>query len=140
MGERFEDGFGGMVAVVTGGGTGMGRELVRQLTADGCDVAIGDSTVTGFSHSPTGSNTTLTYATHAYGIAGDGLPWSNAKFNALRARYSSTDTTDSTSPSARCGCIGRLTTSSAAATVAGRPPGAMGSRPAYAGWRCAGTG
>jgi NAD(P)-dependent dehydrogenase (short-subunit alcohol dehydrogenase family) len=36
--ERFEN----RIAVVTGGGTGMGRELVRQLTAEGCHVAICD--------------------------------------------------------------------------------------------------
>jgi NAD(P)-dependent dehydrogenase (short-subunit alcohol dehydrogenase family) len=42
MAERFENGYGGLVAVVTGGGTGMGRELVRQLTAQGCDVAACD--------------------------------------------------------------------------------------------------
>lgn len=40
--ERFESGFRGRVAVVTGGGTGMGRELVLQLTLDGCDVATCD--------------------------------------------------------------------------------------------------
>jgi len=34
--------FGGKLAVVTGGGTGMGRELARQLTAEGCHVAICD--------------------------------------------------------------------------------------------------
>jgi NAD(P)-dependent dehydrogenase (short-subunit alcohol dehydrogenase family) len=34
--------FEGRIAVVTGGGTGMGRELARQLSAEGCHVAMCD--------------------------------------------------------------------------------------------------
>jgi NAD(P)-dependent dehydrogenase (short-subunit alcohol dehydrogenase family) len=41
QGERMES-FEGRLAVVTGGGTGMGRELARQLAAEGCHVAICD--------------------------------------------------------------------------------------------------
>jgi NAD(P)-dependent dehydrogenase (short-subunit alcohol dehydrogenase family) len=36
------DQFAAKLAVVTGGGTGMGRELTRQLAAEGCHVAICD--------------------------------------------------------------------------------------------------
>jgi NAD(P)-dependent dehydrogenase (short-subunit alcohol dehydrogenase family) len=39
--------FAGRIAVVTGGGSGMGRELVRQLVAEACNVAVCDVSAAG---------------------------------------------------------------------------------------------
>jgi NAD(P)-dependent dehydrogenase (short-subunit alcohol dehydrogenase family) len=58
------DSFAGRIAVVTGGGTGMGRELVRQLAAEGCSVAtcdvsadaLGETAALARDAAPTGTN------------------------------------------------------------------------------------
>ncbi len=39
--------FAGRIAVVTGGGSGMGREIVRQLVAEACNVAMCDVSTAG---------------------------------------------------------------------------------------------
>src|SRR6516162_5423062 len=39
--------FAGRTAVVTGGGSGMGRELARQLAAEACNVAMCDVSAEG---------------------------------------------------------------------------------------------
>jgi len=43
----------GRIAVVTGGGSGMGRELVRQLVAEGCNVAMCDVSARGMAETKT---------------------------------------------------------------------------------------
>ena len=45
--------FSGRIAVITGGGTGMGRALARQLVAEGCDVAMCDVSAANMAESIT---------------------------------------------------------------------------------------
>ena len=48
--------FAGRIAVVTGGGSGMGRELVRQLVAEGCNVSMCDIPADSLESQPTPQN------------------------------------------------------------------------------------
>lgn len=62
--------FAGRIAVITGGGTGMGRELARQLAGEGCHVALCDVSQENMdetaalceSESPDGTRITTTVA------------------------------------------------------------------------------
>ena len=62
--------FAGRIAVITGGGTGMGRELARQLAAEGCHVAMCDvsgenmaeSRALALAKAPAGTRVTTTVA------------------------------------------------------------------------------
>ena len=67
----------GRLAVVTGGGSGMGRELVRQLVAEGCSVAFCDVSTNGMtetkrlcvSASDEGSRVVIRFADTGIGIS-----------------------------------------------------------------------
>ncbi len=74
--RRVVDSFTGKLAVVTGGGSGMGRELVRQLAAQGCSVAacdlnahaVADTAATARASAPPGVRVTG----HACDVADEG--------------------------------------------------------------------
>ncbi len=54
----------GRIAVVTGGGTGMGRELVRQLTSAGCHVATCDLNAEELNHTAAAASGSSRVTTH----------------------------------------------------------------------------
>ena len=111
--------FTGKIAVVTGGASGMGRELVRQLTAQGCHVALCDLSVEemeetrrlALADAPEGTVVT----THVCDVSDEARRWRFRDAVVARAPAPTTCTCCSTTPA-----------SVAAAAVITDPPRGVG--------------
>src|SRR5260221_13799319 len=64
--------FGGRLAVITGGGTGMGRELALQLVAEGCNVAMCDVSETNMTETARLCRTEAPQGTRVSSFRADG--------------------------------------------------------------------
>jgi NAD(P)-dependent dehydrogenase (short-subunit alcohol dehydrogenase family) len=61
--------FAGKLAVVTGGGSGMGQALVRRLSAAGCDVAFCDVSAKGMEQTKAGCDQKVRITTHVCDVS-----------------------------------------------------------------------